>query len=127
MSKDYTRYWTTEQLNWMRDRNLQRAWCIKVSYGILDRYLVGPYRYGGTYTGDRYLFLLKNILTGLLENDPLHIRRNLIIQQLPHNSLAVGNQLKANYPRRFIGTKGPTPWPLRIPDIAPLDFFLWNN
>jgi len=34
--------------------------------------------------------------------------------------------LDAIFPNRWIGRDGPTPWPLRSPDITPLDFFLWR-
>jgi len=37
--------------------------------------------------------------------------------------------LDATFPNRWIGRDGPTPWPLRSPDITPppFDFFLWGN
>jgi len=31
--------------------------------------------------------------------------------------------LDAEFPNRWIGRDGPTPWPPRSPDITPLDFF----
>jgi len=34
--------------------------------------------------------------------------------------------LDAKFPNRWIGRDGPIPWPLRPPDITPLDFFLWG-
>ena len=34
--------------------------------------------------------------------------------------------LDAEFPNRWIGRDGPTPWPPRSPDITPLDFFLWR-
>ena len=32
----------------------------------------------------------------------------------------------ATFPNRWNGRDGPTPWPLRSPDIITLDFFLWG-
>ena len=32
----------------------------------------------------------------------------------------------ATFPNRWIGGDGPTPWPPGLPDITPLDFFLWG-
>ena len=32
----------------------------------------------------------------------------------------------ATFPNRWIGRDGPTPWPPRLLDITPLDFFLWG-
>jgi hypothetical protein len=41
-----------------------------------------------------------------------------------------GSQVRffdATFPNRWIGRDGgPTPWPLRSPDITPVDFFLWG-
>ena len=34
--------------------------------------------------------------------------------------------LDATFPKSWIGRDGPTPWPPRLPDITPLDFFLWR-
>jgi hypothetical protein len=31
-----------------------------------------------------------------------------------------------HFPGRWFGRDGPNPWSLRLPDIVPLDFFLWG-
>ncbi|GBN55259.1 hypothetical protein AVEN_201511-1 [Araneus ventricosus] len=45
---------------------------------------------------------------------------------LPHWNLEVRKVLDEKFPCRWIGKGAPTPWPLRSPDIAPSDFFLWG-
>jgi len=35
--------------------------------------------------------------------------------------------LDATFPNRWIGRDGQTPWPPQLPDITPLDFFLWGH
>ena len=40
--------------------------------------------------------------------------------------LRVRKALDDEFPNRWIGRDGPTPWPARSPDITPLDFFLWG-
>jgi len=44
----------------------------------------------------------------------------------PHWGSHVCQFLDATFPNRWTGRDGPTPWPLRLPDITPLDFFLWG-
>jgi len=44
----------------------------------------------------------------------------------PHWGSDVLRFLDATFPNRWIGRDGPTPWPPRLPDITPLDFFLWG-
>ena len=53
----------------------------------------------------------------------------IILQQYgapPHWCSHVRRFLDATFPNRWIGRDSPTPWPLRSPDITPLDFFLWG-
>ena len=44
----------------------------------------------------------------------------------PHWGLDVRASLNEQFPGRWIGRDGPTPWPPRSPDLTPLDFFLWG-
>ena len=32
-----------------------------------------------------------------------------------------------NYPMRWIGRGGPTPWPAKSPDLSPCDFYIWGH
>ena len=43
-----------------------------------------------------------------------------------HWGLQVRAFLNTNFPQRWIGRDGPTPWPPRSPDLTPCDFFLWG-
>ena len=44
----------------------------------------------------------------------------------PHWLTAVREHLNKTFPNRWIGRRGPIPWPPRSPDITPLYFFLWG-
>jgi hypothetical protein len=35
--------------------------------------------------------------------------------------------LNAVLPARWIGRGGPCFWPARLPDLSPLDFFIWEH
>ncbi|EZA51190.1 hypothetical protein X777_10260, partial [Ooceraea biroi] len=80
--------------------------------------------------GEIYRDFLEHNLPILLENVPLHIRRNMIYQHdgaPTHSSRNVWRFLDATYPNRWIGRGGPQHWPARSPDLTPLDFFLWGH
>ena len=44
----------------------------------------------------------------------------------PHWGLRVRQFLSETFSDRWIGRDGPISWPPRLPDITPLDFFLWG-
>ncbi|XP_018572367.1 uncharacterized protein LOC108911818 [Anoplophora glabripennis] len=41
-----------------------------------------------------------------------------------HSTLLVRNWLDVLFPNKWIGRYGPIPWPARVPDMSPLDYFL---
>lgn len=43
-----------------------------------------------------------------------------------HYNLQVRAWLNAHFPNRWIGRKGPIPWPARSPDLSAMDFFTWG-
>ncbi|GBM60337.1 hypothetical protein AVEN_108122-1 [Araneus ventricosus] len=58
----------------------QLRWSINVWYGIFNDRLIGPVFYEGTLTGQRYLELLKDVITDFVENLPLHQLRSVWFQ-----------------------------------------------
>ena len=84
----------------------------------------------GALTGDMYLHFLENILPQLLEDLPLRTRQEHYLQQdeaPPHNPNALRDFLNWTYGDRWVGNRNrPMKWPLRSPDLNPLDFFLWG-
>jgi len=60
---------------------------------------------------------------------PDEVCENMWFQQdgaPPHNANVVKDRLNQQYPSRWLGTNGPIKWPLRSPDLTPLDFFSWG-
>ena len=43
-----------------------------------------------------------------------------------HFSIAARQVINDKYPNRWIGRGGPVPWPPRLSDLTPLDFFIWG-
>ncbi|EZA50268.1 hypothetical protein X777_11106 [Ooceraea biroi] len=90
--------------------------------------------------GARYLNFLDNRLHILLEDIPLHTRRQMwyqldgapahftrpVCQWLHPSSSIYRPWLHQHFPARWIGRGGPVTWPPRSPDLTPLDFFLWG-
>lgn len=122
-------YWSQDNPHWLRETNFQNIWGINVWCGILNGQIIGPKFYEGTLTGERYLQFLREELLNFIEDVPLHIRHNMILQQdgaPPHNAIIVTNYLNTAYPGRWIGNRSEgVKWPARSPDLTPLDFFLW--
>ena len=45
----------------------------------------------------------------------------------PHYTRHVRDYLNESFPNRWLGRGGPVAWPLRSPDLTPLDYYLWGH
>jgi hypothetical protein len=80
-----------------------------------------------TITGDIYLDLLQLYVFPQIEDVERETGNRAIFMQdgaPPHFSLPVRGALNEKFPNAWIGRGGPIPWPLRSPDLIPMDFFL---
>lgn len=110
-------------------QNAQDRWSLNVWGGILGNFVIGPYFFDGTLTGQNYLLFLQNNLPELLEDVPIQTREQMWLQHdgAPvHNTREVKNYLDNMFPNRWIGRGGPKRWPARSPDLTKMDFFLWG-
>ena len=93
-------------------------WC-----GLFHDRVIGPFFFNeATIRQDNFLdMLLQFALPQVRDRQPQ------VIFQLdgapPHWGLDVRAVLNTEFPGRWIGRGGPTPWPPRSPDVTPLDFF----
>jgi hypothetical protein len=81
-------------------------------------------------TDQRYRDFLKNVLPVLLEGVPQAVRQTLWFQNNgapAHCGEDVRRWLNATYAERWIGRGGPFAWPLRSPELTPMDSFLWGH
>ena len=84
-----------------------------------------PCIFDNNLTGNAYEVFLRNELPGLLEDIPLMIRSQMYFQNdgaHPHYTRHVRYYLNEFFPNRWLGCGGPIPWPLRSPDLTPLDY-----
>lgn len=109
-----------------RSSTFQVRFTVNVWAGLIDNMLIGPVI---TLTGERFLSLLANDLSNLLEDVPLALRRRMYLQMdgcPAHYARNVRSFLNENYSGKWIGREGPVGWPARSPDLTPLDYFLWG-
>lgn len=108
----------------------QQRFNITVWAGIFNNQLLEIEIFDGDLNAERYKYFLKNKLHKKLEDTPLHIRQQMWYQHdgaPPHHEKQVVKWLNRNYCNRWIGRKGPVPWPPRSPDLNPLVFNLWGH
>lgn len=125
-------YWAPrgENPHMAKERSHQYRFSANVWMGIIHTYLIGPVFLPDNLNGEMYEDFLRNHLALYLEDLPLELRRRIIYQHdgcPAHFRLTVRQWLNQNYPGRWIGRGGPTPWPARSPDLTPCDYYLWGH
>ena len=100
------------------------VWC-----GMIGDMLIGPVILDDRITGQNYLDFLQNELPKQLEDIPLATRIAMYFQhdRAPsHYTRHVMQHLKDTFSNRWISRGSTINWPLRSPDLTPLDFCLWG-
>lgn len=114
----------------MKERAHQRRFSLNVWMGIVHDKVIGPFFLPQNLNGISYENFLREEVYTLLEDVPLATRRDMVYQHdgcPAHFYRGVRQWLDENYPLRWIGRGGPTPWPARSPDLTPCDFYLWGH
>ncbi|KOC60758.1 hypothetical protein WH47_06904, partial [Habropoda laboriosa] len=98
--------------------------------GLLHNKIIGPYFIDGMLNSRKYERILKDALPELLENISLDIRQSMWFQQdgcPAHSARNVTKFLSNKFGDRWIGRSGSNKWPVRSPDLTPLDIYLWGK
>lgn len=122
--------WTSENPHAVVEKNTERQFSCNVWAGIVNENLIGPVILPSRLTGQYYLEFLQNELLELLEDIPLSIRRDMWYmhdEAPPHSINDVSEFLNSTFTDKWIGRRGPVPWPARSPDLNPLHFFFWDH
>ncbi|KAJ8915873.1 hypothetical protein NQ315_015484 [Exocentrus adspersus] len=89
-------YYDSQNPHIVQVNNHQHNWSINVCGGILHNYVIGPYIFQGSVTGEVFLNFLRNDFPRLIQHVPDFIKNR------------------------------PTAWPPRSADLMPMDCFLWG-
>jgi hypothetical protein len=112
----------------MLDDRCQNSPKVNVWAGIYNDTMIGPFFFDGNIDGDSYLHMLRTQAIPALR---AAAGNNLPYWQQDgapaHFKKSVREYLDATFPGRWIGRRGPIPWPARSPDLTPMDFFLWGH
>ena len=107
------------------ETNFQRRFTANVWCGVLGNNFIGPFVFDNNLMRNAYEVFLRNELPGLLEDIPLMIRSQMYFKHdgaPPYYTRHVRDYLNESFPNRWLGCGGPIPWPLRSPDLTPLDY-----
>ncbi|GBP45167.1 hypothetical protein EVAR_95819_1 [Eumeta japonica] len=114
-----------------RQRSFQRRFSLNVWAGVIGDRVIGPHYLPDNLNGDNYLEFLQNVLPEMIvEVSNFNENRPIIFQNdgcPAHWRLIVRKYLNNVFPNSWIGRDGPIPWPLRAPDLTPLDFYVWGQ
>jgi hypothetical protein len=92
--------------------------------------LLGPHVLPHRLTGNHYRDFLLHDLPKLLEDVPLAVRARMWYMHdgaPAYSSRAVRDVFNNTYHDWWIGREGPIAWPPRLPDLNPLDIYLWGR
>jgi len=119
--------WSEENPRVTRQKNFQIHWKINLWVGIMESQILSPVVLPDILTGQTYVDFLRENLPKFLEEVPLLERNKIVFQQDdagPHSARIVTNYLNEQFPGHWMGRYGPIRWPVRSPDLNPLDFFM---
>lgn len=122
------RWWSKTKPNFMQIKPIYSqkliVWCAIHRHGV-----IGPYFFSRDVDGHSYLNMLKEFVIPELQR--LGLLHQCLFQQdgsPNHYTKPVINYLANTFQDRWIGRAGVAPiaWPVRSPDLTPLDFYLWG-
>lgn len=121
--------WANENPHAIRERGFQQTFSFNVFCLLKDNKLC-YHIYDGTLTSQRYMEILRTIVSDFLDDLPLQEYGRCWYQldgAPPHCTREVSNVLDDMFEDRWIRRRGPWLWPARSPDLTPLDFYLWGK
>lgn len=124
-----TRVWSQGNPHALYCGHTQYPQKVNVWAGMVNSQILGPIFLDGSLSGERYLQLLQNEVSDLLED--LFLPPNLWYMHdgcPAHNYRLAREFLHNSFAGQVIGTHTtPLGWPARSPDLNPCDTFLWGH
>ena len=110
-----------------RSASFQQRFRVNAWAGILGNTLNGPFIIEDRMRDEDYLNFIADVVMPILDDMPLQSRHLWYqLDSAPAHFTLLVCQWLDNFPIRWIGRGGPIAWPVRSPDLTPLDFFLWG-
>ncbi|KAJ8912572.1 hypothetical protein NQ315_006644 [Exocentrus adspersus] len=106
VNKHNFNYYDTQNSHIVQVNNHQHNWSINVWGGILHNYVIGPYIFQGSVTGEVFLNFLRNDFPRLIQHVPDFIKNRmwLHLDGAPaHFSVTVRHHLNEHFPNAWIG------------------------
>jgi hypothetical protein len=97
------------------------VWC-----GIWGNKIVRPVFFDTNLHAEMYLNMLQGKITPSLLKEVREFPAYFSKTARPCYGIYVCWWLDQQFPRSWIG-RGPAEWPLRSPNLSPLDFYLWGH
>lgn len=122
-------FWSDDNPRAVRQRNFQEAWSFNVFCAIKNNRILALYFYEDNLNSERYLSILRNVISANLHTLPEFVARNAWYQMdgaPAHTSGAVGEVIEEMFGDRWFAHNGPYKFPPRSPDLTPLDYFIWG-
>ena len=85
---------------------------------------IGPFFFDASVTGEQYLNMLQTYFFPQVQQ-----QEDIYFQQdggPAHYAHGVREWLDINFNDKWIGRRGPFEWPAQLPDLSPIDVFLWG-
>ncbi|XP_058804559.1 uncharacterized protein LOC131671826 [Phymastichus coffea] len=122
--------WAHENPHMAREDRFQNRFSVNIWTGLIGNQVIGPVQLPNPLNAKNYLEFLQDILPGLLDGVPEELQENLIFMHdgaSAHTAANVRNYLDQVYGGHWIGNNGPVRWPVKSPDLNPLDYFYWRT
>ena len=119
-------------MKFMRDRFTVKelpVWCAVGEFGDLGHFFFEDEDGSAiTITSVRCIEMLENFLQSQ-PNELAAVVEDIWFQEdkaTEHTAQRTMRYLRQYLPRHIVSHRGDIPWPVRSPDLAPCDFFLWG-
>ena len=99
------------------------VWC-----AIWGAHVIGPIFIDQNLNGQGYLEMLKEVVFSSVMNEDGRFPSYLLQDGAPpHYGAVVRQWLVGQFHGHWIDRRGSVDWPPRLPDLTPLDFYLWAH
>ncbi|XP_025264625.1 uncharacterized protein LOC112637997 [Camponotus floridanus] len=114
-----------ENPHWMIEAHTQHPEKLNVWTGLLADRVIGPFFIDDNLTAEKYRTMLERDIVPAIQRVGDNFNEIWFQQDgaPAHYGRGVREYLNEVFPNKWIGRRGSIEWPLRSPDLSPLDYF----